>query len=87
MAHCASEAVLVVGGVGCNVRLQEMIGLMAADRGGKIGAMMDNYCVDNGAMIAYTGLLEFLSRGATPFEDTFVTQSFRTDQVEVTWRD
>lgn len=30
---------------------------MAKDRNGNIGAMKDNYCVDNGAMIAYTGML------------------------------
>ena len=86
MAHCNSEEVLIVGGVGCNERLQKMIQIMAEDRQGKIGAMKENYCVDNGAMIAYTGLLEFQSRGATPFEDTFVTQSFRTDEVEISWR-
>ena len=28
---------------------------MAKDRGGELGAMKENYCVDNGAMIAYTG--------------------------------
>ena len=26
MAHCGSEEVLIVGGVGCNKRLQEMMG-------------------------------------------------------------
>jgi N6-L-threonylcarbamoyladenine synthase len=59
MAHCNSNEVLIVGGVGCNLRLQEMIQIMAKDRGGTVGAMKDNYCVDNGAMIAYTGMLEF----------------------------
>ena len=34
---------------------------MAFERGGKLGAMKENYCVDNGAMIAYAGLLEFLT--------------------------
>ena len=27
MAHCGSQEVLIVGGVGCNVRLQEMMGM------------------------------------------------------------
>ncbi len=26
MAHCGSQEVLIVGGVGCNLRLQEMMG-------------------------------------------------------------
>merc|ERR1712093_175794 len=34
MAHVGSNQVLIVGGVGCNERLQEMMGLMAKDRGG-----------------------------------------------------
>ena len=80
MAHCNSDSVLLVGGVGCNVRLQEMMGIMAAERGATVCAMDDRYCIDNGAMIAYAGLLEYkkLPEG-TPFDDTFYTQRFRTD--------
>ena len=33
MAHCGSKQVLVVGGVGCNLRLQEMLSIMAGERG------------------------------------------------------
>ena len=59
MAHCNSKEVLLVGGVGCNVRLQQMMGIMAKERGGSVCAMDDRYCIDNGAMIAYAGLLEY----------------------------
>ncbi|KAJ1951102.1 putative tRNA threonylcarbamoyladenosine biosynthesis protein kae1, partial [Linderina pennispora] len=38
MAHINSSEVLVVGGVGCNVRLQEMMGEMAKERGGNVFA-------------------------------------------------
>ena len=90
MAHCDSTEVIIVGGVGCNVRLQEMIGKMAEERGGKVGSMDDRYCVDNGAMIGYAGLLEFMhdkhKLGFSLKETTF-TQRFRTDEVLVTWRD
>ena len=57
MAHCGSNEVLLVGGVGCNVRLQSMMSQMASERGGSVCAMDDRYCVDNGAMIAYAGIL------------------------------
>ena len=60
MAHCNSKEVLLVGGVGCNVRLQQMMGMMAKQRGGSVCAMDDRYCIDNGAMIAYAGVLEYL---------------------------
>lgn len=33
MAHCASNEVLIVGGVGCNERLQRMMGTMCEERG------------------------------------------------------
>ena len=36
MAHCNSDSVLLVGGVGCNVRLQEMMGIMAEERGATV---------------------------------------------------
>jgi N6-L-threonylcarbamoyladenine synthase len=55
MAHTNSNEVLLVGGVACNVRLQQMMGQMAKERGGVVCAMDDRYCIDNGAMIAYAG--------------------------------
>ena len=37
---------------------------MAAARGGRVFGMDHRYCIDNGAMIAQAGLLEFLHSGA-----------------------
>lgn len=86
MAHCNASEVLIVGGVGCNERLQAMMRTMLEERGGRLCATDDRYCIDNGAMIAYTGLLEYQHNGPTPLADCFVTQRFRTDEVFVTWR-
>jgi len=86
MAHCGKQDVLIVGGVGCNVRLQEMMGIMAKERGGKVATIDERYAIDNGAMIAWAGLIEF-SRGiTTPVHDATITQRFRTDEVEAVWR-
>ena len=41
MAHCNTQDVLIVGGVGCNVRLQEMMGEMVKQRGGALYATDD----------------------------------------------
>ncbi|MCG8624529.1 MAG: hypothetical protein MJE68_21360 [Proteobacteria bacterium] len=49
--------------------------------------MDERYCIDNGAMIAQAGWEMFRSGQTTPIKDTCVTQRFRTDEVEVTWRD
>eukprot|EP00033_Pygsuia_biforma_P003701 GCRY01004053.1.p1 GENE.GCRY01004053.1~~GCRY01004053.1.p1 ORF type:complete len:338 (-),score=88.58 GCRY01004053.1:459-1472(-) len=88
MAHCGSSEVLIVGGVGANERLQEMMRLMASARGGVCYTSDSRYCVDNGAMIAYTGLLEYRQNGqGLALSDTTFTQRYRTDEVTITWRD
>jgi len=86
MAHIGSKEVLIVGGVGCNERLQEMMGIMAKERGGNIFATDERFCIDNGIMIAQAGLLAFRMGHQTPLEKSTCTQRFRTDEVHVAWR-
>lgn len=43
MAHTGADTVLIVGGVGCNLRLQRMMQEMAEDRGGSLCAMDNRY--------------------------------------------
>eukprot|EP01015_Nassula_variabilis_P022676 TRINITY_DN4188_c0_g1_i4.p2 TRINITY_DN4188_c0_g1~~TRINITY_DN4188_c0_g1_i4.p2 ORF type:complete len:116 (+),score=27.11 TRINITY_DN4188_c0_g1_i4:70-417(+) len=78
MAHCNSKDVIIVGGVGCNVRLQKMIEQMCEERSGQVGSMDDRYCIDNGAMIAYAGLLMYQKGQIPKFEESTFTQRYRT---------
>ncbi|XP_063827749.1 probable tRNA N6-adenosine threonylcarbamoyltransferase [Ostrinia nubilalis] len=87
MAHCGSNEVLIVGGVGCNERLQEMMGIMCAERGSTLFATDERFCIDNGVMIAYAGALAHASGTRMPMSEATITQRFRTDDVLVTWRD
>ena len=100
MAHVGSSQVLIVGGGGCNERLQEMMGQMARDRGGSVYATDERFCIDNGIMIAHAGLLEYRYQAAREskmgkqsgmkslgVEESTCTQRFRTDDVFVGWRD
>jgi len=87
MAHVGSKQVLVVGGVGSNERLQQMMGIMARDRGGSVFATDERFCIDNGIMIAHAGLLEYQTGVKTKLEDSTCTQRFRTDEVYVGWRE
>jgi N6-L-threonylcarbamoyladenine synthase len=87
MAHVGSRQVLIVGGVGCNERLQAMMGAMAAARGGSVYATDERFCIDNGIMIAHAGLLAYETGFRTRLEDSTCTQRFRTDEVYVGWRD
>lgn len=87
MAHVGTNQVLIVGGVGCNERVQEMMGIMAAERGGSVYATDERFCIDNGIMIAHAGLLAFKTGQTTDLDEATVTQRFRTDDVWIGWRD
>ncbi|RMZ81584.1 hypothetical protein DV737_g2517, partial [Chaetothyriales sp. CBS 132003] len=99
MAHVGSGQVLIVGGVGCNERLQEMMGAMARERGGSVYATDERFCIDNGIMIAHAGLLDYrvrerekkAGRGGVNdgigVDQSTCTQRYRTDDVWVRWRD
>jgi N6-L-threonylcarbamoyladenine synthase len=87
MAHVGSSQVLIVGGVGSNERLQEMMGMMARDRRGSVFATDERFCIDNGIMIAHAGLLAWRMGETTKLEMSTCTQRFRTDEVWVKWRD
>lgn len=86
MAHVGATQVLIVGGVGCNERLQQMMGMMASERGGSVYATDERFCIDNGIMIAHAGLLAYSTGVRGKLEDSETTQRFRTDEVYVGWR-
>ena len=48
MAHTQSRELLIVGGVGCNKRLQEMASAMCAERKAHLFATDERFCIDNG---------------------------------------
>ncbi len=84
LAHCGKKELLLGGGVACNRRLQEMAREMCEARGAKLFVPEDRkVLVDNGAMIAWLGILEFKGRGQDKIKDTFIRPYWRTDQVEV----
>jgi len=86
MAHLDDPEILLGGGVARNKRLQEMVGRMAADRGAKMFVPPGDLCIDNGAMIAWTGLEMHRGGVRASLADTVVDQRYRTDEVPVSWR-
>ncbi len=60
---------------------------MVGERGGTLYATDDRYCIDNGAMIAWPGLLALKQGQTTELAETTCTQRYRTDEVYVTWRE
>ncbi|CAL1533974.1 unnamed protein product [Lymnaea stagnalis] len=88
MAHCNSEEVLIVGGVGCEYRFIPLLVISTSANGVLMFycLLYIRFCIDNGAMIAQAGWEMYRSGAVTPLEETSCTQRYRTDEVEVTWR-
>jgi N6-L-threonylcarbamoyladenine synthase len=57
-----------------NERLQEMMGIMASERGGQVFATDERFCIDNGIMIAHAGLLSHRMGFETPLVKSSCTQ-------------
>jgi N6-L-threonylcarbamoyladenine synthase len=87
MAHTEKNQVLLGGGVASNSRLREMVAIMAEERNASFFVPRKDVCIDNGAMIAWLGALMYESGVRMSIDQTIVNQRFRTDMVDVIWRD
>lgn len=85
MAYLEKDECLLVGGVAANERLREMLSVMCEDRGAKFYTPPKKYAGDNGAMIAYTGLLMYRHGIKHDLEETSINPDFRIEEVEVLW--
>ena len=86
MAHTEKDEVLLGGGVARNSYLQKMVSTMADHRDARSFVPAGKLCVDNGAMIASTGLIMYDGGVRMDVKDTVIDQRYRTDAVEVVWR-
>ncbi|MBI5332930.1 MAG: tRNA (adenosine(37)-N6)-threonylcarbamoyltransferase complex transferase subunit TsaD [Candidatus Aenigmarchaeota archaeon] len=57
LSHTKKNELILTGGVAAAQRLREMLSIMCKERNAKFYACPIEYAGDNGAMIAYTGLL------------------------------
>lgn len=78
LAHTKKSEVLLTGGVAQNKRLQEMLRKMCKKHNAKFFVPKAEYCADNGAMIAWTGLLS-----KKPKKKLDINPRWRTDEVEI----
>lgn len=86
LAHIENDEVLLGGGVARNKRLEEMVKIMAEERGARVFVPSGNLCVDNGTMIAWTGKVMYEAGVRMEIGETVIDQNFRTDEVDVVWR-
>jgi universal protein Kae1 len=85
LAHTEKREVLLTGGVAANRRLQAMLGSVAEEHDAKFNVVPRQFATDNGAMIAWTGVLAYTHGLVTPVEESFVKLRWRLEKVEVPW--
>ena len=61
LQHCDSNALVVAGGVGANLLLRERMASEASKINAEVYFPSMEFCMDNGAMIAYAGYLRLAS--------------------------
>jgi N6-L-threonylcarbamoyladenine synthase len=86
MAHTGKKELLLGGGVACNKRFQEMAHLMCEQRGASCYVLPNEFNVDNAAMIAWTGILQFRSGDSLPIQSAYIFPYIRTDEIDISWR-
>jgi glycoprotease/Kae1 family metallohydrolase len=83
LAHTGKNEVLLTGGVAANQRLQDMLNIMCKERGAMFACVDRKLSGDNGAMIAWLGLIMHKAKMKTNNDEVLPRQ--RTDDVDVKW--
>ncbi|NOJ28836.1 MAG: O-sialoglycoprotein endopeptidase [Nitrososphaeraceae archaeon] len=87
MSFTGKKEVLIVGGVSANQRLLEMLEKATERQNGRLYKCPYNYAGDNGAQIAWTGIMDYIStKRVITVENTFVRQGWRINTVDINWR-
>ncbi len=85
LAHTEKPEVLLTGGVAANKRLQSMLESVAEEHNARFCSVPKQYALDNGAMIAWTGILAYRHNVTIPLGKSFVKLKWRLDEVPAPW--
>lgn len=85
LAHTEKKEVLLTGGVAANKRLQSMLTVISEEHDARFAVVPLEFATDNGAMIAWAGVLAFRYGLVMPLEESFVKLRWRVDKVDVPW--
>lgn len=85
LAHTEKKEILLTGGVAANKRLQAILNSVANDHSSRFCVVPKQYALDNGAMIAWTGILAFRYGLVTPIEKSLVRLRWRLEDVDAPW--
>lgn len=76
---------LLTGGVAMNSRLREMVEKMCKQRNAEAHFPPQEYCMDNGAMIAHQGMLRLQNGKKLDIGESGVKPDWRPDEVKTAW--
>ena len=85
MAHTGKNELVLGGGVACNKRLQQMCRIMCKERKAKFFVPQNDVLLDNGAMIAWLGILQ-KNQAMKELESIDIRPYERTDDIAVSWK-
>ncbi len=86
IAHTRKNSILLTGGVAANKRLQAMVKTICTQHGVDFHFVPLRVAGDNGAMIAWTGILRYQNAGEFSIHDTKIRPKWRMDEVSIPWR-
>ena len=86
VAHTKKNQLLLTGGVARNNRLTEILEGVAERHSASFHRVSPPLAGDQGAMIAWTGILQYQAGDELPISDSHVMPKWRTDEQDITWR-
>jgi N6-L-threonylcarbamoyladenine synthase len=88
MSFTDKKEMMIVGGVAANKRLTQMLANACKRQNRKFYICPIHFAGDNGAQIAWTGILYYnKTKKGVSIKESFIQQSWRIDSVDVNWRD
>jgi N6-L-threonylcarbamoyladenine synthase/protein kinase Bud32 len=85
LAHTEKPEVLLTGGVAANKKLQSMLQVIAEEHDARFCVVPRGLAADNGAMIAWVGILAYKSGLITPIEESYINVKWRLEDVYAPW--
>lgn len=85
LSHTGKREILLTGGVAKSPILKGKFERVAEERRVKLYVTPSRYAGDNGAMIAWTGVLLYKHGYTVDIENSVINQRWRLDEVEVPW--
>ena len=86
IAHTKKNELLLTGGVARNNRLTEILSGVAKRHEAMFHRVSPSLAGDQGAMIAWNGILQYESGRRIKVEDSHVLPKWRTDDQDILWR-